>query len=81
MSELSKYVDEAQTQTLNAFEQFAKSQEEVLTAIKEAAVAIQEEVPTPAQLLESSFSFVSKVFDVQKRYTLKLVDAFTPSKS
>lgn len=80
MAEYTKYVDEAQTQALNAFEQFAKSQEELLAAYKEAVVASQEEIPTPAEFVANAFSFTTRILDAEKRYTLKLVDAFTPGK-
>lgn len=81
MAEYTKYVDEAQAQALNAFEQFAKSQEEALIAFKQAVAAVQEEILTPAEVVENAFALTTKLLDVEKRYTLKLVDAFTPVKA
>lgn len=81
MAEYTKYVEEAQAQALSTFDQFAKSQEAVLNAFKEAAAAVQEEIPTPFELVENSFAFTTRVLDFEKRYTLKLLEALTPVKA
>jgi hypothetical protein len=59
---------EAQEQTLKAIEQAQDA------SIKLAAVAWEQaqQLPTPAQAIESTFDFAGRVLELQKQYALRL---------
>jgi hypothetical protein len=79
MAEYTKYVKEAQDQALSAAEQFAHSQDQVLTAVREAVGAVRDEMPTPAEIIETGFAFTARWLEIQKQYALRLWDVFTPT--
>jgi hypothetical protein len=73
----TKLTAEAQEQTLKAMEQAQDA------SIKLASVAWEQtqQLPTPAQTIESAFDFAGRVLELQKRYALRLAGVVPSAKA
>lgn len=73
----SKLAAEAHEQTLKAIEQAQDG------SIKLAAVAWEQaqQLPTPAQAIESTFDFAGRVLELQKQYALRLAGVVAAGKT
>jgi hypothetical protein len=73
----AKLAAEAQDQTIKAIEQAQDA------SMKLVAVAWEQsqQLPTPAQAIESAFDFAGRVLELQKRYALRLAGAAPSAKA
>ncbi len=73
----TKLTAEAQEQTLKAMEQAQDA------SIKLASAAWEQtqQLPTPAQAIESAFDFAGRVLELQKRYALRLAGVAPSAKA
>jgi hypothetical protein len=64
----TKVAQEAQEQTLSAIRQAQDASLKIASVGWEQA----EQLPTPAQAIESAFDFAGRVLELQKQYALRL---------
>jgi hypothetical protein len=73
----TKLAAEAQDHAIKAIEQVQDAQ------MKLASLALEQsqQLPTPAQAIESAFDFAGRVLELQKRYALRLAGAAPSAKA
>jgi hypothetical protein len=87
MSTVTELTETAQEQTLAAIRQSQRHVVEAVRAWAEAvekavpavpAVPLSEELPTPQQVVEASFSFAEKLLKAQREFAEQVLEAAAP---
>ena len=76
MTAYAKFANDAQEQLFAGLNQLASAQEQLWTAAK--AGKLQEELPTPAEVVENAYGFAGRLLDFQKSYALRVASALDP---
>ncbi len=72
-------IRQSQNAAVEAVKIWAKAVEKVTPAIPAVSVPFADELPKPAQIVESAFDFAQKLLVAQREFTLRVLEAATPA--
>jgi len=83
MTEYQTYVTQLQKQFLTAMQTVGESQAKLIEAVRAVPASAEIKQPSPTEVVEQSFDFVTQVLDAQRDMTLRLIKAtgVTPAKT
>jgi hypothetical protein len=83
MTDYQTYITQLQKQFLTAMQTVGDSQAKLVEAVRNVPASTEIKQPSPAEVVEQSFDFVTQVLDAQRDMTLRLIKAtgFTPAKA
>jgi len=84
MPEFNEFVTKTQTEILNAVKQAQETNLKAVTSFGEAiaeyankakSIASTTTLPSPAEMIESTFGFTTQLIELQKQYYVKFAEA------
>jgi hypothetical protein len=75
MTEYQNYVTQLQKQFLTAMQTVGESQAKLIEAVRAVPPSAEIKQPSPTDVVEQSFDFVTQVLDAQRDMTLRLIKA------
>jgi hypothetical protein len=83
MTDYQTYITQLQKQFLTAMQTVGDSQAKLIEAVRNVPASTEIKQPSPNEVVEQSFDFVTQVLDAQRDMTLRLIKAtgVTPAKT
>ena len=75
MTDYQNYVTQLQKQFLTAMQTVGESQAKLIEAVRNVPASAEIKQPSPTEVVEQSFDFVTQVLDAQRDMTLRLIKA------
>jgi hypothetical protein len=75
MTDYQTYITQLQKQFLTAMQTVGESQAKLIEAVRAVPAATEIKQPSPTEVVEQSFDFVTQVLDAQRDMTLRLIKA------
>lgn len=75
MTDYQNYVTQLQKQFLTAMQTVGESQAKLIEAVRNVPASAEIKQPSPTEVVEQSFDFVTQVLDAQRDMTLRLIRA------
>ncbi len=83
MTDYQTYITQLQKQFLSAMQTVGELQAKLIEAVRAVPAPAEIKQPSPTEVVEQSFDFVTQVLDAQRDMTLRLIKAagVTPAKT